>query len=36
MMNSTKEEIRLKAPSYLKEIQETSEELRKLNEFFIN
>jgi DNA primase len=36
MMNSTKEELRLKAASYLKEIQETSEELNKLNEFFIN
>ena len=36
MMNSTKEEVRLKAPSYLKEIQETSKELTKLNEFFIN
>jgi hypothetical protein len=36
MMNSTKEEVRLKASSYLKEIQEISKELTKLNEFFIN
>ena len=36
MMNSAKEEIRLKASSYLKEIQKTSDELSKLNEFFIN
>lgn len=36
MTSSTKEEVRLKASSYLKEIQETSKELSKLNEFFIN
>jgi DNA primase len=36
MINSTKEEVRLKASAYLKEIQETSKELSKLNEFFIN
>lgn len=36
ILNSTSEEISLKAPSYLKEIQKTSEELNKLNEFFMN
>ena len=36
IINSNKEEVRLKAPSYLKEIQETSKQLSKLSEFFIN
>ncbi|HJK85189.1 MAG TPA: DNA primase [Candidatus Megaira endosymbiont of Stentor roeselii] len=36
IINSNKEEVRLKAPSYLKEIQENSKQLSKLSEFFIN
>lgn len=36
IINSNKEEVRLKAPSYLKEIHETSKQLSKLSEFFIN
>lgn len=36
IINSNKEEVKLKAPSYLKEIQETSKQLSKLSEFFIN
>ncbi len=36
IMNSNKEEVKLKASSYFNEIQETSKELSKLSEFFIN
>jgi DNA primase len=36
IINSNKEEVRLKASSYLKEIQKTHDQLNKLSEFFIN
>jgi len=36
IINSNKEEVRLKASSYLKEIQKTHDQLSKLSEFFIN
>jgi DNA primase len=36
IINSNKEEVRLKAFSYLKEIQKTHDQLSKLSEFFIN
>ncbi|MBN8522265.1 MAG: DNA primase [Rickettsiales bacterium] len=36
IINSNKEDVRLKASSYLKEIQKTHDQLNKLSEFFIN